>query len=61
MQEHTQLLPRSPGHLLKEVLLVDDASTMSHLGEELEQYMAQYPRYVGPDGTGVQALEGKQE
>ena len=35
---------RSPEALLAEVILVDDASTMEHLGKDLEDYMAQYPK-----------------
>jgi len=38
------ILDRSPSHLLDEIILVDDASTMSHLKEELETYMASYPK-----------------
>ena len=38
------ILNRSPDSLLHEVLLVDDASDMSHLKEDLETYMAQYPK-----------------
>ena len=34
----------SPEALLAEVILVDDASTMEHLGKDLEDYMAQYPK-----------------
>jgi len=38
------ILNRSPEALLAEVILVDDASTMEHLGKDLENYMAQYPK-----------------
>ena len=38
------ILDRSPPHLIDEIILVDDASTMKHLKEELETYMAQYPK-----------------
>ena len=38
------ILDRSPPHLLDEIILVDDASTMSHLKTELETYMADYPK-----------------
>ncbi len=31
---------RSPRDLLEEILLVDDASEMAHLGKELEEYAA---------------------
>ena len=30
--------------MLAEIILVDDASTMEHLGKDLENYMAQYPK-----------------
>ena len=38
------ILDRSPAHLIDEIILVDDASTMNHLKEELDTYMAQYPK-----------------
>jgi polypeptide N-acetylgalactosaminyltransferase len=36
------VMDRSPTHLVKEIILVDDASDMPHLKEQLETYMAQY-------------------
>ena len=38
------ILNKSPDHLLDEIILVDDASTMKHLKGELEDYMKQYPK-----------------
>ncbi|KAI5618606.1 polypeptide N-acetylgalactosaminyltransferase 5, partial [Silurus asotus] len=38
------VLNRSPPHLLKEILLVDDCSTKDYLKEKLDAYMAQYPK-----------------
>lgn len=38
------ILNRSPKHLIDEIILVDDASTMDHLKEELEKYVDQYPQ-----------------
>ncbi|XP_026861511.2 polypeptide N-acetylgalactosaminyltransferase 5 [Electrophorus electricus] len=38
------VLNRSPPHLLKEVLLVDDCSTKDYLKEKLEAYMSQFPK-----------------
>ena len=38
------IIIRSPDDLLAEVILVDDASTMEHLGKDLDNYMAQYPK-----------------
>lgn len=38
------VMDRSPQHLLKEVVLVDDASDMPHLQEQLEEYMSRYSR-----------------
>ena len=35
---------RSPAHLLKEILLVDDASTMDHLKGQLDDFVAQTPK-----------------
>ena len=39
-------ISRSPDELLAEIILVDDASTMEHLGKDLENYMAQYPKVL---------------
>ncbi|KAL7882074.1 hypothetical protein AOLI_G00089230 [Acnodon oligacanthus] len=38
------VLNRSPPHLLKEVLLVDDCSTKDYLKEKLDVYMSQFPK-----------------
>ena len=38
------IINRSPETVLKEIILVDDASTMDHLKKDLEDYMAQYPK-----------------
>ncbi|XP_043202414.1 putative polypeptide N-acetylgalactosaminyltransferase 9 isoform X4 [Amphibalanus amphitrite] len=38
------VLDRSPEHLLKQIILVDDFSDMEHIGKPLEDYMAQYPK-----------------
>ncbi|OQV18530.1 Polypeptide N-acetylgalactosaminyltransferase 5 [Hypsibius exemplaris] len=38
------VLDRSPSHLLKEIVLVDDDSDMEHLKKPLEDYMAKYPK-----------------
>jgi polypeptide N-acetylgalactosaminyltransferase len=38
------ILDRSPHHLIDQIVLVDDASTMDHVKEELDIYMAQYPK-----------------
>uniref|UniRef100_A0AAR2LF70 Polypeptide N-acetylgalactosaminyltransferase n=1 Tax=Pygocentrus nattereri TaxID=42514 RepID=A0AAR2LF70_PYGNA len=38
------VLNRSPPHLLKEVLLVDDSSTKDYLKEKLDVYMSQFPK-----------------
>ena len=35
---------RSPEELLKEIILVDDASDMDHLKDDLANYMSQYPK-----------------
>ena len=40
----TLLLARSPDELLEEIILVDDASDMNHVKEQLDDYMAQYPK-----------------
>ena len=36
------LVNRSPANLLEEILLIDDASTMEHLGGRLDEYMARF-------------------
>jgi len=38
------VIDRSPPHLLKEIILVDDASTQSHLKEQLEEYVKKYSK-----------------
>ena len=38
------VINRSPPKLLKEIILVDDASYMNHLKQDLEDYMSQYPK-----------------
>ncbi|KAK5890483.1 hypothetical protein CesoFtcFv8_014001 [Champsocephalus esox] len=38
------VLNRSPPHLLKEIILVDDFSTKDYLREQLDKYMAQFPK-----------------
>ncbi|KAM4730852.1 polypeptide N-acetylgalactosaminyltransferase 5 [Anableps anableps] len=38
------VLNRSPPHLLKEIILVDDASTKDYLKEQLDEYMSQFPK-----------------
>ncbi|XP_063070089.1 polypeptide N-acetylgalactosaminyltransferase 5 [Engraulis encrasicolus] len=38
------VLNRSPPHLLKEIILVDDCSTKDNLKEPLDKYMAQFPK-----------------
>lgn len=35
---------RSPDHLLEEILLIDDASTMDHLGQKLDDYMEKFDK-----------------
>ena len=42
------LLARSPDELLEEIILVDDASDMNHVKEQLDDYMAQYPKAGHP-------------
>ncbi|CAJ0584898.1 unnamed protein product, partial [Mesorhabditis spiculigera] len=34
------VLDRTPAHLLKEIILVDDSSTMEHLGPDLDSYVS---------------------
>ncbi|XP_070694045.1 polypeptide N-acetylgalactosaminyltransferase 5 [Pempheris klunzingeri] len=38
------VLNRSPPHLLKEIILVDDFSTKEYLKEQLDTYMSQFPK-----------------
>ena len=38
------ILNRSPKHLIDEIILVDDASTMDHLKEQLDSFAEQYPQ-----------------
>jgi len=38
------IINRSPDELLEEIILVDDASDMNHVKEQLDDYMAQYPK-----------------
>ncbi|RUS86465.1 hypothetical protein EGW08_005780 [Elysia chlorotica] len=46
------VIDRSPPHLLKEIILVDDFSDMEHLGKPLEDYMAKLGK--------VKIVRGKQ-
>ncbi|XP_059708417.1 polypeptide N-acetylgalactosaminyltransferase 5 isoform X2 [Haemorhous mexicanus] len=38
------VLSRSPPHLLQEIILVDDCSTKEYLKEQLDTYMARFPK-----------------
>eukprot|EP00095_Tigriopus_kingsejongensis_P002876 maker-scaffold52_size450388-snap-gene-2.16 protein:Tk02876 transcript:maker-scaffold52_size450388-snap-gene-2.16-mRNA-1 annotation:"polypeptide n-acetylgalactosaminyltransferase 9-like isoform x2" len=38
------IINRSPDHLLEEILLIDDASTMDHLGQRLDSYMRKFDK-----------------
>ncbi|KAF5899670.1 polypeptide N-acetylgalactosaminyltransferase 5, partial [Clarias magur] len=38
------VLNRSPPHLLKEIILVDDSSTKDYLKDKLDAYMSQFPK-----------------
>ena len=38
------IIDRSPPRLLKQIVLVDDASTQEHLKTQLEQYISKYPK-----------------
>uniref|UniRef100_A0A1I8AFW5 Glyco_trans_2-like domain-containing protein n=1 Tax=Steinernema glaseri TaxID=37863 RepID=A0A1I8AFW5_9BILA len=38
------LFDRSPPHLIEEILLIDDYSSMEHLKEPLDKYMAQFDK-----------------
>ncbi|KAK6165740.1 hypothetical protein SNE40_022605 [Patella caerulea] len=47
------VLNRSPPHLLKEIVLCDDASSMEHLGKPLDDYVALFEK------VSVQRLENR--
>ena len=50
------VLNRSPAHLLKEVILVDDASEHEFLKDNLDQYFAKHPKVKilrSPDRIGL--------
>ncbi|OQV18533.1 Polypeptide N-acetylgalactosaminyltransferase 5 [Hypsibius exemplaris] len=50
------ILDRTPSNLLKEVILVDDASDMAHLKGKLEEYFVKYPKVKivrSPDRVGL--------
>ena len=38
------IVNRSPDHLLEEILLIDDKSTMEHLKEPLDEYIKQFDK-----------------
>jgi len=50
------IINRSPDTILREIILVDDSSTMDHLKKDLEDYMAQYPKvkiFRAPERVGL--------
>jgi hypothetical protein len=49
------LTRRSPAELVEEIILVDDASEQSHLGQDLEDYAARLPLPVHVLRTGVRS------